>query len=41
MLERGEDVEPLFKYSRYEYIESLGDKYDYWMSILTEEETQP
>ena len=41
MLERGEDVEPLFKYSRYEYIESLGGKYDYWMSILTEEETQP
>jgi len=38
MLERGEDVEPLFKYSRYEYIESLGDKRDMWLSLLTDGE---
>ena len=37
MLENSEDVEPLFKYSRYEYIDSLGEKRDAWLSLLTEE----
>ena len=37
MLKNGEDVEPLFKYSRYEYIESLGTKQDMWRALLTEQ----
>ena len=37
MIENSEDVEPLFKYSRYEYIDSLGEKRDAWLSLLTEE----
>lgn len=38
MLQNGEDVEPLFKYSRYEYLDSLGEKRDMWVSLLTEQE---
>lgn len=38
MLRNGEDVEPLFKYSRYEYIDSLGEKRDMWLSLLAEGE---
>ena len=38
MLRNDEDVEPLFKYSRYEYIDSLGEKRDMWLSVLSGEE---
>ena len=37
MLKNGEDVEPLFKYSRYEYIDSLSGKQEMWRAILTEQ----